>query len=313
MSKTSIEWCDYSFNPWWGCGEISPGCDNCYARSFAARFGVKWGIETPRRAFGDKHWNEPLKWDTAAAKSGRHARVFCASMADVFDKNAPLGARERLWRLIDETPNLDWQLLTKRIGNVHRMIPQSWLLDGWPSNVWLGITVVNQEEADRDIPKLLGIPAAVRFLSCEPLLGPVDLTGYHLADRCGGEYPFKMLPHEHRTTRAEMLDWVISGGESGPKARPSHPDWHRSLRDQCAAAGVAFHFKQFGEWAPTQPVVGGDLGGDMRRGVVRIVKAAGENDGHLRAGDVLMRRVGKKAAGRELDGRTHDDFPERTA
>jgi protein gp37 len=315
--KTAIEWCDATFNPWWGCAKVSPGCDHCYAEAWAKRTGTApWGIDTPRREFGDEHWNEPGKWArTLPAKLGRRPRVFCASMADVFDKNSPRGARDRLWFLIANTPQLDWLLLTKRIGNVPRMLPPEWG-NGWP-NVWLGITVVNQEEADRDIPKLLSVPACVRFLSCEPLLGPVDLTGYHLADRCGGEYPFTMLPHEHRTTRADMLDWVISGGESGAKARPSHPDWHRSLRDQCAAAGVPFLFKQIGEWTwhdePVKPLASERIIFADASTCSREDCDAQDQLAIQRRGARIVRRVGKKAAGRELDGRTHDDFPERTA
>jgi protein gp37 len=286
--KTAIEWCDATFNPWWGCAAISPACDHCYAEAWAKRTGTaKWGVDEPRRTFGDKHWNEPLKWArTMPPKLGRRPRVFCASMADVFDKNAPEGARERLWALIDATPELDWLLLTKRIGNVPRMRPGGWLL---LPNVWLGITICNQEEADRDIPKLLDVPAHRRFLSCEPLLGPVDL-------RMG----------------IARIHWVISGGESGPKARPSHPDWHRSLRDQCADDGVPFLFKQWGEWAPVSIARRFD---NWSKDDV-LVKMDGTTHtvtlhDHERydASDVPMLKVGKKAAGRIFDGRTHNGFP----
>jgi protein gp37 len=295
MSENSkIEWTHHTFNPWWGCSKVSPACDNCYAEREAKRFNgdrMLWGVHADRREFGDKHWIDPVKWNAKASEAGERRRVFCASMADVFDKNAPIGARERLWKLIEETPNLDWLLLTKRIGNVQEMIPIRWLAE-LPRNIWLGITVINQEEADRDIPKLLRVPAAVRFLSMEPLLGPVDL--------------WKYFDHGSKGSWKYGLDWVIVGGESGPEARPMHPDWARSLRDQCGAAGVPFLFKQWGEWisadqkeCPTGPswLWRWSDGKDYERGLWRTASQ-------------LMCRAGKKAAGRMLDGRTHDGFPE---
>lgn len=299
-ANTPIEWTDHTFNAWWGCSEVSPGCDNCYARIWAARFGVKWGADGPRRAFDDKHWAEPLKWDRAAKKAGKRARVFCASMADVFDKNAPDGARDRLWKLIADTPNLDWQLLTKRIGNAPRMLPADWG-NGY-ANVWIGASVVNQEEADRDISKLLAVPARVRFLSCEPLLGQIDIRRWLCPDFIAHPQLHRN-PNEQRALAAIAkagarqigwtgIDWVISGGESGRKARPSHPDWHRSLRDQCAAAGVPFLFKQFGEWAPAQNLPGKNFRFENSNGPA-----------------IYVTRIGKKAAGRILDGRTHDEYP----
>ncbi len=218
----------------------------------ASRLAACCGALTPeRRVFGDKHWNEPLKWNARAEREGRRMRVFCASMADVFDKDAPAGARARLLSLIADTPHLDWLLLTKRIGNATRMLQDACMHDGRlmdasdryrpPPNVWLGATVVNQEEADRDIPKLLATPARVRFLSIEPMLGPIDL-------RIGGMSMPDYAPHRP----LPQVSWVIAGGESGPYARPAHPDWFRSLRDRCAAAGVPFHFKQWGEWLPCE-------------------------------------------------------------
>jgi protein gp37 len=137
--ETAIEWCDATFNPWWGCAKVSPACDHCYAERLARRFGVAWGVDTERRSFGDERWREPLRWDRRAARYGRRLRVFCASMADIFDTNAPEGARERLWGIIRQTPHLTWLLLTKRIGNASRMLPSDWS-DGYP-NVGFGITV----------------------------------------------------------------------------------------------------------------------------------------------------------------------------
>lgn len=223
---SKIEWTDHTFNPWWGCEKVSPACKHCYAELFAKRVGQKvWGAGVERRLFGDKHWAEPIAWNVAAAKAPQRARVFCASMADVFEGLPSLNAqRARLWKLIESTASLDWLLLTKRPENIASMAP--WR-DGWPANVWLGATVENQQYADQRIPALLENAAKVRFLSIEPLLGPIDLRRY-LAD----------------------LDWVIVGGESGGSARPSNIAWVRDLRDQCVDAGVAFFFKQWGNHAP---------------------------------------------------------------
>lgn len=271
---TAIEWTDATFNPWWGCTKVGPGCDHCYAETLAGRFGTQWGVGAKRREFGDKHWNDPVRWNKAAQKAGKRRRVFCASMADVFDNDAPAGVRERLWALIESTPWLDWQLLTKRIGNVAKMVPPAWMASGFPSNIWIGATVVNQAEADRDVPKLLQIPAAIRFLSIEPMLGPVDLRAVKFGHMMA----------------ISKLDWIICGGESGHKARTMHPDWARALRDQCAAAGVPFLFKQWGEW-------------------VSVSEVAGDGPHHRFQDGATVRRAGKKAAGRKLDGVEHNGFP----
>lgn len=226
--ETAISWCDHTFNPWWGCAKVSPACTNCYAETFSKRIGLKvWGIESERRFFGDDHWDEPGRWNRAAAKAGVRRRVFCASMADVFEDRDELGnTREYLWGIIEATPMLDWLLLTKRPENMREMLPSDWLECERP-NVWFGTTVENQEYADLRIPYLLRVPARVRFLSIEPMLGPIKFKIHH--------WP---------------LHWVIAGGESGAKHRPSDPDWFRSLRDQCIDAGVAFHFKQWGGLHP---------------------------------------------------------------
>ena len=229
---STIEWTDHTFNPWWGCTKVSPACDHCYAEVWAKRTGHGvWGARAPRRFLSDATWDQPLRWDRAAARSGRRMRVFCASMADVFEWGHGLSAvRDRLWALIERTPHLDWLLLTKRPHLVQRLAPWN---GRWPANVWLGTTVESQRFAAKRIPFLLDIPCRVRFLSCEPLLGPVDLSGW-----------------------IDGLHWVIAGGESGGGARPTQPGWIRSLRDQCIDAGVAFHFKQWGVWRPRE--AGGD-------------------------------------------------------
>lgn len=317
QASTGISWCDYSFNPWIGCKKVSPACANCYATRTVNRFG---GDFHGRRVLtSDSNWKNPLRWNREAEKLGTRFRVFCASWADVFeDWDGPIfcsggihelsicsgcgefirytghcsgnnllcqmiprplrmiDVRKRLFKLIDSTPNLDWQLLTKRPENIRRMWP-CWPT-GFPEdgsgghgsgarylkNTWLGVTVENQEQAYKRIPELLQCRdlSPVLFLSCEPLLGPIDLCRAHLTD-------FK-LPNWPEPSR---VDWVICGGESGPGARPSNPDWFRSIRDQCESAGVPFHFKQWGEF------------------------------------DEHQNRVGKKKAGRLLDGRTYDAFP----
>jgi protein gp37 len=224
--NSKIQWTHHTFNPWWGCDRVSPACDNCYAETWARRCGLTDLWSGARRFFGDKHWNEPRKLDRNAAKRGVRERVFCASMADVFDNHPEVGPhRERLWTLIRETPNLDWLLLTKRIGNAKRMLPADWC-DGYP-NVWLGISVVTQDEADRDIPKLLATPARIRFLSCEPLVERI-------------QFP---LPC-HNSVFWSGLHWIIVGGESGSKARPMSAQWASEIREQCAKAGAAFFMKQ---------------------------------------------------------------------
>jgi protein gp37 len=302
--NSAIEWTHHTFNPWWGCQEAGPGCDNCYARRLAERLHPDlslWGPGSVRLTFGPKHWNAPLGWNRKAEKAGVRQRVFCASMGDLFDNiggDSMDEERAELWHLIHKTPHLDWLLLTKRIGNVARMVHEPWMRGNWPKNAWLGATVVNQEEADRDIPKLLALPAPVRFLSIEPMLGPISLRRF----MGQGFGPAPM--------------WVICGGESGPKARPMHPDWARSLRDQCAAVGVPFLFKQWGEWGPTWTEAHAHMGpgsidpaGDKAIAGTRIV--VGErSDGFVTEALWPIVKVGRPAAGRLLDGIEHNGFPE---
>lgn len=274
-ANTKIEWAAHTFNPWEGCQKVGPGCDNCYAEARNARFAggqsVNWGPGAPRRRTSAKNWQLPVKWNADAQAKGIRYRVFCASLADVFDNKVPAEWRHDLWDLIESTPNLDWLLLTKRIGNARPMM--SHMLDrasGWmpPENFWLGATIVNQEEYDRDAHKLLAVPAAKRFLSIEPMLGPI-----------------------HGAPSIGAFDWVICGGESGHRARPMHPDWVRSLQEQCDWYSVPFMFKQWGAWLPAMQ------DGPHDRAVV-----------HINASDAPI-RIGKKAAGRHLDGRTWDEFP----
>jgi protein gp37 len=299
--NSKIEWTHHTFNPWRGCTKVSQGCKHCYAETMSGRnpgtLGV-WGPQGTRVVAAEGYWRQPLKWDKAAAEAGERHRVFCASLADVFEgpETMPaeawvdvIEARARLMVLIAKTPHLDWLLLTKRPQNIGRMVPPSWYANGFPSNVWIGTSVEDQAAADERIPHLIEVPARVRFLSCEPLLGPVDLRdfiGWHPSD----------IPDD------SLIHWVIAGGESGANARPMHPEWARSLRDQCQDAGVAFFFKQWGEYA-----------GQMRD--------ARKVDIHTGEGPITWldyddattphayRRVGKKAAGRLLDGVEHNELP----
>ena len=275
--NSSIEWTDHTFNPWWGCVKVSPACDNCYAEAWAKRVGqAVWGKDAPRRFFTDAHWREPLRWNEEARIEQRRRRVFCASMADVFEPRKELNLeRDRLWKLIAQTPWLDWLLLTKRPASVKLLVPWE---DQWPRNVWLGTTVEEQKWAQTRLPALLALPAARRFLSCEPLLGPLDLT-----------------PWIGNTENNFAIDWVIAGGESGPNARPMLPGWVRSLRDQCKEGNISFHFKQWGHWIPSQ-----ELG--AKKGVKNFWD-------EVESRDVLMQAVGKKIAGRALDGATWDGLP----
>jgi protein gp37 len=340
--QTAIEWCDSTFNPWVGCTRVSPGCDHCYAAvSTPARsMAIQWGPGQLRHRTAESTWQQPMRWEREHEafhqQHGRRRRVFCASLADVFDNEVPDEWRADLFWLIHQTPHLDWLLLTKRIGNAARMLHGVRItldpMAEWPEvlpNIWLGATVVNQEEAERDIPKLLATPASVRFLSVEPMLGPIDLRkGASGRLWMGGQRGCGAMhhgigtpdcprePHHHHDERCGPgIDWVICGGESGPKARPMHPDWAISLRDQCAAAGVPFLFKQWGEWR--KPLSGEPFDttmGRAQRVPAFIVAPTGtvhcfEND-QTASGGKAMVRVGKKTAGRLLDGVEHNGFPE---
>lgn len=275
--NSSIEWTHHTFNPWWGCTRVSPACKFCYAEAWSRRVGLDlWGAKRRRRFFSDSHWQEPVRWNAEAQATGKRRRVFCASMADVFEERSELASwRERLWNLIAQTPALDWLLLTKRPDRIEVMIPWG---NKWPDNVWLGTTAENQVWASRRIPMLLKHAAVVRFLSCEPLLGPIDLS------------PWLKNGRKH-----EGVDWVIAGGESGHKARPMNPEWARSLRDQCVHAGIPFHFKQWGHWRPDTSAA------PKNAKRVQLSSSTGAA--------LTLVRLGKHGAGRVLDGRTWNGVP----
>lgn len=251
-ANTKIEWATHTFNPWIGCTEVSAACDFCYARTLAQRHGwAEWGNH-PRHRTSAANWKLPLKWnrDTEFREVDEpRPRVFCASLADVFDNQVPTEWRTDLWRLIRETPNLDWLLLTKRPQNVVKMLPGPCAARPWPwPNVWLGTTVENQEEGDRRIPHLLAVPANVHFLSCEPLLGPIDLNRISLpgdGHRLGGHASALHRQFDGNFYEFDrQVGWVICGGESGSHWRPMQNEWALSLLRQCEGASVPFFMKQ---------------------------------------------------------------------
>lgn len=314
-ANTKIEWCQHTFNPWRGCAAISPGCDHCYARQYSVRqpekFGT-WGRRGKRVVAADSTWRQPLAWNRAAEKAGERRRVFCGSLCDVFEDRSELDdARRRLFGLIELTPALDWLLLTKRPDNImpvlkrlahHDGVAQiaGWLyITGLPRNLWLGVSAENQEMADLRIPDLLAIPAKVHFVSLEPLLKPVLLDAdwlYFRCPYCRRHADFCDCDIQGEYNAPSTLNWVIVGGESGPRARPMHPDWPRLIRDDCRAAGLPFFFKQRGEWLPVM---------DCRMSDSELSKLPR----HRFKDDKVVYRVGKKQAGRLLDGRTWDELP----
>jgi protein gp37 len=237
MENSKIEWTDHTFNPWIGCQHVSPGCDHCYAETqnaFRKWNGGTWGPRAPRNRTSEENWKNPIKWNAEARafkrEHGRRMRVFCASLADVFDNQVPLKWRQDLFALIRECPRLDWLLLTKRPQNILKMLPADWG-DGY-RNVWLGATAENQEWFDRRWKHLQNIPALIKFISYEPALGPLRLPKH-------GPYP----------------DWLISGGESGGGARPMDPQWARDIIADCRPKGVVPFHKQWGTYQSNPLVV----------------------------------------------------------
>lgn len=275
--NSKIEWTDHTWSPWEGCQKVGPGCDHCYAEARNDRFrGGNWGPGAPRRKTAASGWKKPVIYDRAAKAAGVRKSIF-PSLCDPFDNAVDASWRDEFANLIVETPNLDWLLLTKRIGNADPMLADMFPM-GIPSNIMVGATMVNQPEVDRDWAKLAAVNVRRVFVSIEPMLGGIVLPRLLLA----------------------RLAWVIAGGESGPQARPSHPDWYRSLRDQCATAGVPFLFKQWGEWAPAIGMASTHR--IYRDGQHRPVREIERIDGTT----LGIARLGKKPAGRLLDGVEHN-------
>ena len=320
--NSKIEWCDHTFNPWMGCTKVSAGCKNCYAETMMdKRYNkVEWGKGKSRILTSEANWKLPLRWDKKAHLANirelgkgfeniskaftpefesRHVKfnrpkVFCASLADVFDEEVSDEWRYRLFALIQQTQNLDWLVLTKRPTNAKRFILE--YLDKIVGsktiyfNLWIGTSVENQETADERIPQLLQIPAAKRFLSMEPLLGPVDFY------QTSNNMPTKGHPWRNAPILTD-IHWVIVGGESGRNARPMNPDWVRSIRNQCLSANVKFFFKQWGEWKHLSYQEWIDSRNKIE---LELFNEAWD----------YMGKVGKVKAGRLLDGVEYNDMPE---
>ncbi len=279
--NSKIEWCDHTFNCWIGCTKASQGCANCFAeRTDNQRKWTPegWGKGKPRKRTSVANWKKPITWNKqewakclscdwrgkrslwesccpkcqGADWGATRQRVFCASLADVFDKEVDQGWRLDLFDLIEDTPNLDWLVLTKRPENIDAMIPASWRKFGIPENVWLGTSIENQEWANKLIPEIVQYPRA--WLSIEPLLGPITFDKIDVVIKSSN----MMLTY---SGLMYQIKWIIVGGESGYSARPMHPDWPRALRDECkqarlGAPGIPYLFKQHGAWKPLHPQYG---------------------------------------------------------
>ena len=302
---TGIEWTDATVNFWWGCTKVGPGCEHCYAETQSNRFTPgHWGVGAPRRKIAsagkllNRLDNDYAWWAADAQIGGYHPnsrrRVFVQSMSDLFDLEVPLEWFAEAWAKIVQCDRLDIQIVTKRISAIEKRLAAIGVTT-WPQHAGLLITVVNQAEFDRDVPRLRALKWRLALpwvgLSAEPLLGPIV-----------GDF-------------AE-LDWIIVGGESGRSARPMHPDWARSIRDRCAASGTAFFFKQWGEWAPYDyshrqplPRSHGKIAGNI------AIDLAGDRIAHERwqePGFMSFHRFTKRYAGRLLDGVEHNAMPRAT-
>lgn len=284
MKNTRIEWAHHTLNWWWGCEKVSEACRYCYAEVMAKLFGrgrCVWG-KGGLRWIRENAMRDARNLHATSKASGEIQRIFVNSMSDTFEDHPGLhAARANALAAMEAMPHASWLLLTKRPENVLRMVPKHWL-DAWPAHIWIGTTVENQQCADHRIPTLLGIPAKVRFLSCEPLLESLDLENHLWIKGFDRMWP-------------NGIHWIICGGESGGHARPMHPDWARSLRDQCQAAGVPFHCKQWGEWIEVPAF---EKNGDML-----YQDVIGQDRG------CVLRKVGKDTAGRLLDGREWNEVP----
>lgn len=299
--ETGILWTDSTLNFWWGCHKVSPGCQHCYAETFSKRVGRDiWGpAQTTERWRTKAPWRDCLKWDKEAKAEGKRRKVFVQSMSDFFEDHPQVESwREKAIKILEGFEWLDIQLLTKRPENILKMVPTSWHKN-WPGHIWIGTTAENQEYADKRIPYLLRIPAFIRFLSIEPMIGPVDLTSVEVGIRGGNNPHHRVNILFPASVFSPQIHWVITGGESGHNARPCHPDWVRSLRDQCVAAGVAFFHKQWGELLEVDTAIQMGLV-DTYSDTNKIINIDGQ----------YYARVGKAAAGRLLDGMEWSQFPE---
>lgn len=313
--NTNIEWCDHTFNPWRGCTKVSNGCKNCYAEKLSLRNPAilgEWGPNGKRVIASENYWKEPIKWDQDAKKEGRQALVFCASLADVFEGPETMGgndsenwkavdeARDRLFDVIESTPNLMWLLLTKRPENIHEMACFAWLDPHEDiENVAFGVSIEDQATANLRIPQLMDLNWPRWFISAEPLLGPVDFT---------------QVPGFNRYDLNLAGGWVIVGGESGPNARPMKPSWAHQIQGLCKGGGVPFFFKQWGEWHPRlRNGVWPDGRGNGFATCDHLpsfwIAEDGVSDGRHFNDSTLMKRVGVKAAGNKLGREQYLEFP----
>ena len=353
-SSSNIEWTDATWNPVRGCTRVSPGCGGpkkeggCYAERMAARFSKRG---QPFHGFAEMRGGEP-RWTGKLALIEKQLtlplhwkkprRIFVNSMSDLFHESLPDEAIDKAFAVMALCPQHTFQVLTKRAERMrdyfaavehdppgkslhapelasvsdeqwHAAIERGWPLD----KVWLGVSCERQQEADERIPLLLQTPAAIRFISAEPLLGPIDLY-QHIRHsigcaNCGDGQGDGRCCDEPLIVELSALDWVIVGGESGPDARPMHPQWARDIRDQCQAAGVPFFFKQFGEWAPGEngdwPPTRTERVADWFNGAWHYSELSPRVSAETHD-EQLLYRLGKKAAGRLLDGVEHSDFPE---
>lgn len=313
MGQTKIEWATHVWNPISGCTPVSEGCQNCYARRMAYRLRGRCGYpeEDPFKVtLHPELLNEPLHWK-------KPRRVFVCSMGDLFHEDVPEDFILEVFLTMVDCPKHIFMVLTKRpkrmkdfiekfrskrLGISGKTIEE---MKAWPNKrIWLGVTAENQRTADERIPILLQTPAVIRFVSCEPLLGPIDLSRYKPFDgECYcQDRPDGCKPRLARGCPETAIDWVIVGGETGPNARPMHPDWVRSLRDQCQKAGVPFFFKSWGEWIPSYKT-----GVEFELSKLKDNEVVMSGPGY----GIVMKRVGKKKAGRLLDGKVWNEFPEQ--
>lgn len=315
MTKTRIEWATDSWNPIVGCSKCSPACDHCYAEKMAVRLAAM-GQSRYKVVIDGKNWNGRLHFDHTTLDSVMHwkkpRRIFVTSMGDAFHESVPFHWIDQIFDMVRNCPLHTFIILTKRADRMLNYLASLEIdrFDVVYPNVWCGVTICNQQEANEKIPLLLQVPAAVRFVSIEPILGKIDLTTIKWVDtsykgrgQCVLHFDALHNNHPDSPFNKQKLDWVICGGESGPGARPVQPDWVRSLRDQCKAHDVPFMFKQWGEFAPENAILddGSPLHDSFRRNAVKHICDNGE----------YVYRVGKHRTTRTLDGVIHDEYPNR--
>lgn len=319
MAKTKIEWADRVWNPVTGCTKISPGCANCYAERMSHRFGEKWGLpknDPFKVTLHSERLEQPLRWT-------KPSRVFVCSMSDLFHDDVPFEFVHEIWDVMKACSQHTFLVLTKRPQKMKEVLERIYSLQrfGWAkgfwNHVWLGVTAENQEQADKRIQILLQIPAVKRFVSVEPMLGSVRLDRLgqdksYCIDALSGRFesndPISLNPEPIQ--EISKLDWVICGGESGPGARPMHPDWVYSLRDQCQSSNTSFMFKQFGEWTHDLTMYdGAKLKPEQTHWIWPNGKHLQVGFGEVSPGKVLTYRVGKKKAGRLLNGQLWNQYP----